>query len=105
LEKACFSSELPGAALAQLAAIVSPANKPTKEKWSLSWSISAQKIVEKLFCNNGLIRGWLLWERFSAAVHCSSVAWFLASLFWKHSVIEIRLQAVVLVAVQCASVA
>jgi len=29
---------LVGAALAQLAAIVSPANKPTKVKWSLSWS-------------------------------------------------------------------
>jgi hypothetical protein len=27
-----------GAALAQLAAIVNPANKPTKVKWSLSWS-------------------------------------------------------------------
>ena len=38
LEKACFSSGLPGAALAQLAAIVNPANKPTKVKWSLSWS-------------------------------------------------------------------
>ena len=33
LEKAtCFSSGLPGAALAQLAAIVNPANKPTKVK-------------------------------------------------------------------------
>ena len=29
---------LPGAALAQLAAIVNPANKPTKAKWGLSWS-------------------------------------------------------------------
>ena len=38
LEKACFSSGLPGAALAQLATIVNPANKPTKVKWSLSWS-------------------------------------------------------------------
>ena len=38
LEKACFFSGLPGAALAQLAAIVNPANKPTKVKWSLSWS-------------------------------------------------------------------
>ena len=38
LEKACFSSELPGAALAQLAAIVNPANKLTKVKWSLSCS-------------------------------------------------------------------
>ena len=38
LEKACFPSGLPGAALAQLAAIVNPANKPTKVKWSLSWS-------------------------------------------------------------------
>ena len=36
LEKACFSSA--GAALAELAAIVNPANKPTKVKWSLSWS-------------------------------------------------------------------
>ena len=38
LEMACFPSGLPGAALAQLAAIVNPANKPTKVKWSLSWS-------------------------------------------------------------------
>jgi len=38
LEKACFSFGLPGAALAQLATIVSPANKPTIVKWSLSWS-------------------------------------------------------------------
>jgi len=30
LEKACFPSGLPGAALAQLAAIVNPANKPTQ---------------------------------------------------------------------------
>ena len=37
LEKACFSCGLPGAALAQLATIVNPANKPTKVKWSLSW--------------------------------------------------------------------
>ena len=29
LEQACFPSGLPGTALAQLAAIVSPANKPT----------------------------------------------------------------------------
>jgi len=29
LAKACFPSGLPGAALAQLAAIVNPANKPT----------------------------------------------------------------------------
>ena len=62
LEKACFSSGLPGAALAQLAAIVNPANKPTKVKWSLSWP-RAWKIVEKLFFNKGLIRDWLLWER------------------------------------------
>ena len=59
LEKACFSSGLPGAALAQLAAIVNPANKPTKVKWSLSWS-RAWEIVEKLFLNKGLIRDWLL---------------------------------------------
>ena len=29
---------LPGAALAQLAAIVNPSNKPIKVKWSPSWS-------------------------------------------------------------------
>jgi len=46
LEKACSSSGLPGAALAQLAAIVSPANKPAKVKWSLSW-------CGKLFFNKG----------------------------------------------------
>ena len=34
LEKACFSSGLPGAALVQLAAIVNPANKPTKVRWA-----------------------------------------------------------------------
>ena len=38
LEMACFPSGLPAAALAQLAAIVNPGNKPTKVKWSLSWS-------------------------------------------------------------------
>ena len=46
LEKACFPSGLPGAALAQLAAIVSPANKPTQiemhlqaqiERWAKTW--------------------------------------------------------------------
>jgi len=42
LEKACFSSGLPGAVLAQLAAIVSPANKPTKVKWGLSWSTALE---------------------------------------------------------------
>ena len=36
LEMACFPSS--GAALAQLAAIVNPANKPTKVKWGLYWS-------------------------------------------------------------------
>jgi len=38
LEMACFPSGLLGAALAQLAAMVNPANKPTKMKWSLYWS-------------------------------------------------------------------
>ena len=39
LEKACFPSGLPGAALAQLAAIVSPANKPTQ----IEMHLQAQK--------------------------------------------------------------
>ena len=34
------------AALAQLAAIVSPANKPTKVKWSLSWSRALENCGE-----------------------------------------------------------
>ena len=62
LEKACFPSGLPGAALAQLAAIVNPANKPTKVKWSLSGP-GPWKIVEKLFFNKGLIRDLFFWER------------------------------------------
>ena len=62
LEKACFSSGLPGAALAQLAAIVNPANKPTKVKWSLSWS-RALGNCGKAVLYKGLIRDWLLWER------------------------------------------
>ena len=62
LEKACFSFGLPGAALAQLAAIVNPANKPTKVKWSLSWSRALEN-CGKLFFNQGLIRDLLLWER------------------------------------------
>ena len=46
LAKACFSSGLPGAALAQLAAIVNPANKLTQiemhlqaqiERWAKTW--------------------------------------------------------------------
>jgi len=39
LEKACFSSGLPGAALAQLAAIVNPANKPTQIEMHLQAQI------------------------------------------------------------------
>jgi len=46
LEKACFPSGLPGAALAQLAAIVNPANKPTKVKWGLSWSMALENCGE-----------------------------------------------------------
>ena len=64
LEKACFPSGLPGAALAQLAAIVNPANKPTLLKWNgASPGSGPWKIVEKLFFNKSLIRDWLLWER------------------------------------------
>ena len=62
VEKACFSSGLPGAALAQLAAIV---NQQTNLlKWNgASPGPGPWKIVEKLFFNKGLIRDWLLWER------------------------------------------
>ena len=38
-EKACFSSGLPGAALAQLAAIVNPANKLTQIEMHLQAQI------------------------------------------------------------------
>ena len=51
-----------GAALAQLAAIVNPANKPTKVKWA-STGPGPWKIVGKLFFNKGLIRDWFFWER------------------------------------------
>jgi len=47
LETACFPFGLPGAALAQLAAIVNPANKPTKVKWSLSWSRALENCGKK----------------------------------------------------------
>ena len=60
--KACFPFGLPGAALAQLATIVNPGNKPTKVKWSLSWSRALEN-CGKLFFNKGLIRDWPLWER------------------------------------------
>ena len=57
---ACFPSS--GAALAQLAAIVNPANKPTKVTWGLYWSRALEN-CGKLFFNKGLIRDWFFWER------------------------------------------
>jgi len=46
-------------ALAKLATIVNPANKPAKVKWSLSWSRALEN-CGKLFFNKGLIRDRLL---------------------------------------------
>ena len=64
LEMACFPSGLPGAALAQLAAIVNPANKPTKVKWSLSWSRALEKCGKAVpGFNKGLVllgKAWSL---------------------------------------------
>jgi len=58
LENACFSFGLPGAALAQLATIVNPASKPTKVKWSLSWSRALENCGKAMkscsLINNGL---------------------------------------------------
>jgi len=62
LEKACFPSGLPGAALAQLAAIVNPANKLTEVKWSLSWSRALENCGKAVLFNKGLIRDWFFWE-------------------------------------------
>ena len=59
-EKACFSSGLPGAALAQLAAIVNPANKLTQiemhlqaqiERWAKTW-LSYSVFEKKLPLSN-----------------------------------------------------
>jgi hypothetical protein len=46
-------------ALAKLATIVNPANKPAKVKWGLSWSMALEN-CGKLFFNKGLIRDLIL---------------------------------------------